>query len=259
MHQITRTRRTRRLPILLAASLCLGSVSALHAQDTSDLSRAATDPTAPLLAINFINDFRSSYYDSDDSGYEVRFQPVIPFNAWGYGNILRVVVPYQVGGPGNEGLKNVSVFDLVVFPQDWGRFGVGPVASMTQSDSETASKFAIGPAIGGVAQISETWSAGAFNQNLFGNDVAISQFQPIVTYQMGGGWSLSAGDLQFVYDWNGGRFVSVPLGFQIGVVTDEFGQPIRFSVNPQWNLKNIEGANKTKVIFTVTILAPAGG
>jgi hypothetical protein len=51
--------------------------------------------------------------------------------------------------------------------------------------------------------------------------------------------------------------VSLPLGFQIGKVLKVAGQPVRFSLNPQWNLKDIDGANKTKVVFTVTLLAPA--
>ena len=50
--------------------------------------------------------------------------------------------------------------------------------------------------------------------------------------------------------------MSIPLGFQIGMVRGA-GQPIRFAVNPQWNLKDITGANKVKMVFTVTLLAPA--
>jgi hypothetical protein len=48
----------------------------------------------------------------------------------------------------------------------------------------------------------------------------------------------------------------VPVGFQIGVVRSIAGQPFRFSVNPQWNLKNITGAVESSVIFTVALLIP---
>jgi hypothetical protein len=222
-----------------------------------DLSSQATDPTASLMSFNFIFDFQTSYHDLDDSGFEFRFQPVIPFRVWSASSILRVVVPYQVGGPGNEGLKSVSIFDVVVLPQKWGRLAIGPVMTLVESASEQPAKFSIGPAVGAIVPVSKTLNLGLFNQNLFGNGVAITQLQPIVAYQLGHGWALSAGDLQFTYDWERGGFVAIPIGFQVGVVRPVAGQPVRFALNPQWNLKDIPGTTKTKLVFTVTLLAPA--
>jgi len=225
--------------------------------DADELSRQATDPTASLMAFNLINDFRTSFYDLDDSGFEFRFQPVVPFRAWKTSNILRVVVPYQADGPGDEGLKDVTIFDLVVLPQSWGRLALGPVMSLSQSASEAPSKFAIGPAVGAMHPISKKLNVGLFNQNLFASGVGISQLQPIVAYQLGSGWALSAGDLQFTYDWERDEWVSLPLGFQIGKVLPVAGQAMRFALNPQWNFAEIAGANKGKIVFTVTVLAPA--
>jgi hypothetical protein len=225
--------------------------------DADELSRQATDPTASLMSFNFANDFRTSFYGMDDDGFEFRFQPVVPFRAWKVSNILRMTVPYQVDGPGDEGLKGVSIFDLVVLPQSWGRLGFGPVMTLSESASDAESKFSIGPAVGGMHPVSKKLNVGLFNQNLFATGVALSQLQPIVAYQLGSGWALSAGDLQFVYDWNMGEWVSIPIGFQIGKVQRVAGQAMRFSLNPQWNLKDIDGANKAKVVFTVTLLAPA--
>ncbi len=222
-----------------------------------ELSKQATDPTASLMSFNFINDFQTSFYALDDNGYEFRFQPVIPFRAFGVSNILRTIIPYQGSGPGNEGLKSISIFNLIVLPQHWGRFGIGPVMSIAESESDTPAKFSVGPAVGAVAPMSRKLNLGAFNQNLFGHDLAITQLQPIVAYQLGSGWALSAGDLQFTYDWNRNEWVSIPIGFQIGVVRPIAGQPFRFSVNPQWNLKDITGANKAKIVFTATLLAPS--
>jgi hypothetical protein len=112
-----------------------------------DLSARATDPTASLMSFGFVNDFHTSFIDIDDNGFEFRFQPVVPFRALGVSNILRVVVPYQASGPGNEGLKDVSLFDLVIVPIPWGRLAIGPVMSLHQSDSTAESKFAIGRAV----------------------------------------------------------------------------------------------------------------
>jgi hypothetical protein len=224
--------------------------------DADELSRQATDPTASLMAFNFISDFRTSFHDLDETGFEFRFQPVIPFKAWGVSNILRMVVPYQVSGPGDAGLKSTSIFDLVVVPLKWGRLGFGPVMNLSESTSGEFSKFSIGPAIGTVAQLSKKLSLGVFNQNLFASEIGLTQIQPIVAYQLGSGWALSAGDLQFTYDFEGDQWVSLPIGFQIGKVQRVAGQAMRFSLNPQWNLADIPGANKSKLVFTVVLLAP---
>ncbi len=243
--------------LLLLALPVLGQTAG-GGHDANELSQQATDPTASLMAMNFVNEFDTSFRDLDDSGYQFLFRPVIPFRAWGASNILRLTIPYQGSGPGDEGLKSVSLFDLVVFPRSWGRFGVGPVMSFAESSSDAPSKFAMGPAVGAVAKVTKMLNAGAFTQNLFAGEVAITQIQPVVAFQLGGGWALSAGDLQFVYDWKQGEWVSIPIGFQIGVVRRVAGQPFRFSLNPQWNLADISGSVKSKLVFTVTLLVPSG-
>ena len=70
--------------------------------EANDLSSQATDPTASLMSFNLINNFTTSYHGLDDSGYMFKFQPVVPFRAWRTSNILRVVVPYQINGPGER-------------------------------------------------------------------------------------------------------------------------------------------------------------
>jgi hypothetical protein len=218
--------RCRVLVVLQAAALFATPAMAQPSAgiDANELSRQATDPTASLMSFNFISDFRTSFYEVDDTGFEFRFQPVIPFKAWGVSNILRTVVPYQVDGPGDEGLKSTSIFDLVVVPLKWGRLGFGPVMNLSESTSGDVSKFSIGPAIGAVAQLSKKLSLGVFNQNLFASEIGLTQIQPIIAYQLGSGWALSAGDLQFVYDFEGDQWVSLPIGFQIGKVQRVAGQ-----------------------------------
>jgi hypothetical protein len=230
------------------------------AQD--ELSRRATDPTASPLNFGLINDVTTSYRDLEDgtpideTGYQLKFQPVIPFKAWGIANILRMTVPYQISGPGPEGLKDLTIFDMAILPQSWGRLGIGVVGSFAAATSEVSAHATVGPAIGFVAQMSKKLSLGLFNQNLFGNDVAISQIQPILAYQLGSGWSLSLGDLQWPYDWDRGEFLSMPIGVQLGKVLPVAKQPMRFAVNPQYDLKDLPGGSRFKVLFTITLLLP---
>lgn len=80
--------------------------------------------------------------------------------------------------------------------------------------------------------------------------------QPIFAHQLGGGWALSAGHLQFTYDWKRSRWTNIPIGFQIGKVTRWGNQPVRWAINPQYNLKNDDGLTKWKLVFTFTLLVP---
>lgn len=234
--------------------------AAESAQD--ELSRRATDPTASPPSFGLIGEWTTSYRDLadgteiDDTGVLMKFQPVVPFQAWGQTNILRMTVPYQVSGPSPEGLGDVTIFDLVILPQAWGRLGVGVVASISSPDGGEEGGVGAGPAIGFVKPVSKKLNLGLFNQNLFGSDLSISQLQPIAAYQLGSGWSLSLGDLQWVYDWDRGELVSMPVGFQIGKVLPVAGQPMRFALNPQYDLKDLPGAGRFEVAFTVQLIVP---
>ncbi len=211
------------------------------------------------MAFNFIGDYTGGFHGPnnglDDDAWSVSFRPVIPFQAFGKSNILRMTLPYQLDGRGENGLGDVSIFDLVVFNKPWGRWGIGAVATLAGSDN-APDRFAIGPAIGGVYQYSERLNLGLFNQNVFAGDTGISQLQPIIAYQLGDGWSVSGGDLQYAYDWEGGRWVSVPIGFQVAKVTRLFGQPIKLAINPQYNLIDDDGLEEWSVAITFGLLVP---
>lgn len=228
------------------------------ADDADELARKATDPTASLMALNFVTDHTGSYHGTSvgpDHSTEVQFKPVIPFRAFDFDNILRITMPYQVGGRGEEGQGDTTLFDLAVVHEDWGRWGLGPVMTFA-SDDLAPDQFVIGPAIGGVYQHSKALNLGLFSQNVFGEQTAISQIQPVVAYQLGDGWSLSAGDLQYTYDWERDRWLNVPLGFQLGKVLQVGKQPMRFSINPQYNLIDDSGLPEWSVSFTMTLLVP---
>ncbi len=204
--------------LISVALLCFSSIAA--AQDSAaDLARQATDPTASLMAFNFIADYTGDYNGpnggQDDDSFDLSFRPAIPFTAFGRKNILRLTVPFRVAGRGTEGVGTVSIFDVMLYDRSWGRFAIGGVAALSQ-EGAADDTFAIGPAAGVVYQYSKKLNVGVFNQNVFAGDTAISQLQPIIAYQLGNSWSLSAGDLQWAYDFKRSRWASFPLGFQLG-------------------------------------------
>jgi hypothetical protein len=225
--------------------------------DTDALSSQATDPTAPLLSFNFITDITTSIHGVDDHRTVFKIQPVVPFRIWGLPNILRVILPYQLSGLGPEGLNDVSLFDIAVLPVSAvTKLAIGPVFQFSSGASSNPAKVAGGPALGVIVQVGKKLTLGVFNQNLFGNELAASQLQPIVAYQLGAGWSLAAGDLQYTFDWRGTRWTNIPLGIQLGAVYPIFGQPIRFFVGPQYNVRQLQGTDEFRVSAGVTLLAP---
>lgn len=244
------------------AFLCLlVSTAWLSAAESDDeLSRQATDPTASLMALNFQSIYVAGFHGADipreaDDAWVFQFRPVIPFEFLGHPNILRATIPFQSGGRGEEGFGPVSIFDLFVFNESWGRWGLGPVMSI-DTTGDLPDEFAIGPAVGFVWQVNKKLNLGIFSQNIFAGDTAVTNIQPVIAYQLGDGWSLSAGDLQFSYDWENARWLSVPVGVQLGKVVKLGGLPTRFAINPQYNLQNDRGLAEWSVTFTFTALFP---
>lgn len=238
-----------------------GIGQAQESPSAADLARQATDPTASLMAINFIGNYVGDYRDiepgEEDDSSELTFRPVIPFTAFDQNHILRLTVPYHTGGRGAHGLGTVSIFDLIIKSRSWGRLGFGGVAALAREGS-APDELAIGPAVGFVRPLNDKFSIGVFSQNVFASDTAVSQLQPVITYQLGGGWSLSAGDAQWIYDWKGDGWIAQPIGVQLGKVTSFAGQAVRWAVNPQYDIVDHRGSERWSLTFTFTILAPGG-
>jgi len=242
---------------LCAAPPVQGQLPAPRTADGgSNLAQQAADPTAPLMAFSLKDDIKSGYYGIPGSGHTFVFQPAIPFRVWNISNLLRATVDYDITGPSGRGLQSVSVFDLLVFGTHWGRWGAGPLVEFLLKSTPGKDTALAGPAIGFVA-VKGKWNLGVFNQNLFGQSVRFSSLQPVIAYTFGGGWSLSAGDAQFGIDWAQPNVSSIPIGVQLAKVTMIGGQPVRFFVNPEYNVRNVTGGPHWSIRLALTILSPA--
>ncbi|MFO8152948.1 hypothetical protein [Thioalkalivibrio sp.] len=239
-------------------AVTLGTAApAVLADDTEELARKTADPTASLMSLNLRHTRIPSFHGIDGSAGTSQFQTVIPFRAWDTSNILRATVNYNNSGPAPGGLSDVTIFNLLVFDRPWGRWGAGPVAQLLPGRDGDADTFAIGPAAGLVASRGR-WTYGMFNQNLFGDDVAISSLQPVLAYQMGNGWALAAGDAQWTYDWDRSKFVNLPIGVQLSKVMSVGGQSVKWSINPEYNLRDLDGLPEWNVRFGLSLLVPGG-
>jgi len=247
-----------RLVLVLSVSGLVLAQNPSPAQGQSsgqDVAKQAVDPTASLMSFGFRNIVTTNYYGRSGSANQIQFQPAVPFVAWGKANILRITLPYNTGGVPGTGLSAVQIFNVTVFPVKGGRFAVGPVLNIANNPALTTDRIQAGPAVGYVGGKGK-WTLGIFNQNLFSGDTQITAIQPLVAYQLGSGWALAAGDAQWTVDWDGGRFVNIPLGIQLSKVSTIGKQIVRYVINPEYNAANVTGTPHWTLRFGFQLLVP---
>ncbi len=231
--------------------------------DNNQLSSQVAETIAPLMSVKlklgWNNYHGPSLPGQPDSATGGQVQMAIPFSVFNQPNLMRVTTPFQFDGRGDDGFSRVTVFDLLAFSESWGRWGVGPVMSV-DTTGQAADRFVLGPAVGVSWNVSKKLKLGLLSQNVFWSNTSRSFLQPIIGYQLGNGWALSSGDLQFTYDWEKGRWINVPIGFQISKVI-KLGQrqPISFGLSQQYNLLNTTGQKGYSISFSVTFLFPTLG
>lgn len=249
---------------IVTVGIALTATTATAQDDAQSLAQAASDPTASLMSFQLQDFWSVNLHGSDESRNLAQFRAAIPFEAFGYSNIARLTLPAVTDGPGvDAGLADATLFNLVTFDRDWGRFGVGAVALLpTGGETRGAEQWALGPAAGFVARPGK-WLLGAFTQNLFTvageserDGVTLSTLQPIVTYALGDGWSVGASDMTFVYDWEGGELASIPLGVKISKLTRALGPPVQIQLSYERNFFDDRGAARDTLGLTLKLLLP---
>jgi hypothetical protein len=252
----------------VAVALALCAVHAVHAADSSpagqSLEQAASDPTASLLSVSVQNIFAGSFHRLDaESGNTLLLRASMPFETGSLKHIARASLPVVTDSPSGEtGLSDAVLFDLIVFEESWGRWGIGPVLLVPTAtdDAIGAGKWAAGPALGFVARNSRLmW--GLFNQNLFSfagggdrTDISASILQPIVNYSLPERWSIGTSEMNVTYDWNRDAWATLPVGMKLARMVKFGKRPIQFAGAYEYNFADDDVAPKWTLSFTVKFL-----
>jgi hypothetical protein len=198
-----------------------------------DLTAEASDPTAPLYQISITNFYSSNLYDAEGSTNLFQFQPVLPISQSEripFAQIVRFTVPVITTPEPDRttGLGDIVFLDLFVpKPKSWGIWGVGltMVAPTAREDSLGSGKWQIGPAATFMYFKIKKWQLGCILENpvsFAGDssrpDVNTFIFQPIIN-RMIGKWYVGIGDFTWSVDWTDDAAVTIPLGFQVGRIT----------------------------------------
>jgi hypothetical protein len=235
-------------------------------QGGQSLDQAANDPTASLMSVQIQNLYSGSHHNLEhEDSNTILLRPAVPFKTGDLNHIARATVPIVTGSPsGKTGLGDAVLFDLIVFNQSKGRWGVGPVMLLPTATNNAlgAEKWALGPALGFVVQ--ETgfiW--GLFNQNLFsfagnGNrdDVRLSILQPIVNVSLPDKWSVGTSEMNVTYDWEKGGWANLPLGLKVNKLHRFSSMPVQFSGSYEYNFADRYVAPEWSVNFAVKFLFP---
>jgi hypothetical protein len=129
----------------------------------------------------------------------------------------------------------------------------------------TTDKWTAGPAAGFVNSSSKQVNWGLFAQTFFsyagdGNapGVGLVNIQPIYSYQLGQGRSLSLGNSALVYDTHNARWSSLMLGVNYGWVASFWGHKWRPNFEVDYDFKDDFGNQAWVVRAGLTLLLPAG-
>ncbi len=161
-----------RLGAALAMACTIALAQHARAQGTpgnDELAAQATDPTASLMSFQLNDWYTANFHGIDDSLNQVVFRAAIPFALGDTRHIFRVTQPYVTSSPsGATGFADTTIFDLVVFNQPWGRWGVGISGTLpTGQDGLTADQWTAGPALGFVNSSTKQYNWGLFAQSFF--------------------------------------------------------------------------------------------
>lgn len=237
----------------VAATVALVAIRPMPAAGQSsddDLAAKATDPTASLMSFQLNDWYTASLHDAGGTGNQVVFRSAIPWEGFGHPNIFRITLPFFTNTPaGRTGAGDTTVFNLTVFNESWGRWGVGVAGSLpTARDGLGFDKWTAGPAFGFVNSSNRQYNWGLFAQTFFSfagdedaDDVGIINLQPIFSYQLGGGRSLSLGNSALIYDTEKSRWASLMLGVNYGQVVTWAGHKWRPNVEIDYDFRDTRG------------------
>ena len=250
--------------------LLLGLIPPLSgAQEKADgqsLEQAANDPTASLMSVQIQEVYAGDYHLLDgETGNTLLLRSAVPFQTGSLNHIARGTLPIVTDSPtGKTGLSDLVLFDLIVFNESWGRWGLGPVMLFpTASHKELGTgMWAVGPAAGFVVR-SDKLMWGIFNQNLFSfagdtarEEVKLAILQPIVNYSLPDKWSVGLSEMNVTYDWVKSAWTNLPLGAKVAKLV-RFGKlPVQFSGSYEYNFADDFVAPQWAVNFTVKFLFP---
>lgn len=262
-----------RLLAVSTAVLALVAVSAAQPASEEDLAKETQNPVSDLISVPFESNFNFGVGPNDDLQYILYVQPVVPFRLSEDWNLItRTIIPLidqPELGPGVGDVFGLGDIQLSLFlsPAKSGAliWGIGPIFQFpTATDDALGSdKWSAGPTAAALT-IRGPWVAGALVNHLWSlagdddrADVNQTLIQPIVNYNLPGGWFLSS--VPYItanWETDGDDRWTVPIGIGVGKV-HRFGTlPVSLELTPFYNVVRPDDAAEWTLQFRINLLFP---
>lgn len=262
-----------RLLAVSTAVLALVAVSAAQPASEEDLAKETQNPVSDLISVPFESNFNFGVGPNDDLQYILYVQPVVPFRLSEDWNLItRTIIPLidqPELGPGVGDVFGLGDIQLSLFlsPAKAGAliWGIGPIFQFpTATDDALGSdKWSAGPTAAALT-IRGPWVAGAVVNHLWSfagdddrADVNQTLIQPIVNYNLPGGWFLSS--VPYItanWEKDGDDRWTVPIGIGVGKVHRFGTQPVSLQLTPYYNVVRPDDAAEWTLQFRINLLFP---
>ena len=262
-----------RLLAVSTAVLALVAVSAAQPASEGDLAKKTQNPVSDLISVPFESNFNFGVGPNDDLPYILNVQPVMPFRLSEDWNLItRTIIPLidqPELGPGVGDVFGLGDIQLSLFlsPAKSGAliWGIGPIFQFpTATDDALGSdKWSAGPTAAALT-IRGPWVLGALVNHLWSfagdddrADVNQTLIQPIVTYNLPGGWFLtSVPYITANWETDGDDRWTVPIGIGVGKV-HRFGTlPVGLELASYYNVVRPDDAAEWTLRFRINLLFP---
>ena len=262
-----------RLLAVSTAVLALVAVSAAQPAREEELAKETQNPVSELISVPFESNFNFGVGPNDDLQYILYVQPVVPFRLSEDWNLItRTIIPLidqPELGPGVGDVFGLGDIQLSAFlsPAKSGAliWGIGPIFQFpTATDDALGSdKWSAGPTAAALT-IRGPWVAGALVNHRWSfagdddrADVNQTLIQPIVNYNLPGGWFLSSVPY-ITADWekDGDDRWTVPIGIGVGKVHRFGTQPVSLQLTPYYNVVRPDDAAEWTLQFRINFLFP---
>ena len=262
-----------RLLAVSTAVLALVAVSAAQPASEGDLAKKTQNPVSDLISVPFESNFNFGVGPNDDLQYILNVQPVMPFRLSEDWNLItRTIIPLidqPELGPGVGDVFGLGDIQLSLFlsPAKSGAliWGIGPIFQFpTATDDALGSdKWSAGPTAAALT-IRGPWVLGALVNHLWSlagdddrADVNQTLIQPIVTYNLPGGWFLtSVPYITANWETDGDDRWTVPIGIGVGKV-HRFGTlPVDLELASYYNVVRPDDAAEWPLRFRINLLFP---